>query len=82
MRLQMPSFTNLGDLIRRDRNLEKVAVIDLGGEQAPREFTYAHLDAMANAIARALARGGSAGLERAGVSQLTRRSSNVHVQVT
>ena len=59
MRLQMPSFTNLGDLIRRDRNLEKVAVIDLGGEQAPREFTYAHLDAMAHAVARALARGGA-----------------------
>jgi hypothetical protein len=39
MRLQMPSFTNLGDLIRRDRNLEKVAVIDLGGEQAPRELS-------------------------------------------
>src|ERR1700736_5329752 len=64
MPLQMPSFTNLGDLIRRDRNLEKVAIIDLGGEQAPREFTYAHLDAMANAVARALARRGFARGER------------------
>src|ERR1700686_3624725 len=60
MPLQMPSFTNLGDLIRRDRNLEKVAIIDLGGEQAPREFGYADLDGMANAVARALARGGFA----------------------
>jgi acyl-CoA synthetase (AMP-forming)/AMP-acid ligase II len=72
MRLQMPSFTNLGDLIRRDRNLEKVAVIDLGGEHAPREFTYAHLDAMANAVARALARGGFARGERIAILSANR----------
>jgi long-chain acyl-CoA synthetase len=48
-------FTNLGDLIRRDQNLDKVAIIDLGGEQKPREFTFAQLDAMANGVARALA---------------------------
>jgi acyl-CoA synthetase (AMP-forming)/AMP-acid ligase II len=47
-------FYNLGDLIRRDRDLSKVAVIDLGGEQAPRAFTYAQLDALANGVARAL----------------------------
>lgn len=47
-------FTNLGDLIRRDQDPGKVAVIDLGGETAPREFTYAWLDDMANAVARAL----------------------------
>src|SRR5262245_27974622 len=50
----MARFTNLGDVIVRDRDLDKVAVIDLGGEQVPREFTYAQLDAMANAVARAL----------------------------
>ena len=50
----MPHFTNLGDLIRRDRDLSKVAIIDLGGEQVPREFSYARLDAMANGVARAL----------------------------
>src|SRR5258707_3517386 len=50
----MTRFTNLGDLIVRDRDLDKVAVIDLGGEQIPRELTYAQLDAMANAVARAL----------------------------
>src|SRR5258705_8356300 len=50
----MARFTNLGGLIVRDRDLDKVAVIDLGGEQIPREFTYAQLDAMANAVARAL----------------------------
>ena len=50
----MPGFTNLGDLIRRDRDLGKVAVIDLGGEEVPREFSYGALDRMANAVARAL----------------------------
>jgi long-chain acyl-CoA synthetase len=50
----MARFTNLGDLIVRDRDLEKVAVIDLGGEQVPREFTYAQLGVMSNAVARAL----------------------------
>src|SRR5215470_2485021 len=50
----MARFTNLGDLIVRDRDLDKVAVIDLGGEQIPREFSYAQLDAMSNAVARAL----------------------------
>src|SRR5262249_34983324 len=54
----MARFTNLGDVIVRDRDLDKVAVIDLGGERAPREFTYAQIDAMANAIARALLKRG------------------------
>jgi acyl-CoA synthetase (AMP-forming)/AMP-acid ligase II len=50
----MSAFTNLGDLIRRDRDLGKIAVVDLGGETAPREFSYAALDAMACGVARAL----------------------------
>jgi long-chain acyl-CoA synthetase len=54
----MASFTNLGDLIRRNRDLSKIAIIDLGGEEAPREFSYAQLDAMANGVARSLARRG------------------------
>src|SRR5262249_31802318 len=45
---------NLGDLIDRSRDLDKVAVIDLGGENSPREFSYRALDAMANGVARAL----------------------------
>jgi long-chain acyl-CoA synthetase len=49
----MGDFTNLGDLIRRDRDLAKIAIIDLGGE-APREITYAALDATAMGVARAL----------------------------
>jgi long-chain acyl-CoA synthetase len=47
------AFTNLGDLIRRDRDLEKLAIIDLGGE-SERRFTYADLDRMAMGVARGL----------------------------
>jgi long-chain acyl-CoA synthetase len=59
----MANFQNLGDLIGRDRDLAKIAIIDLGGEAGPREISYAGLDAMANGVARALlarglARGG------------------------
>src|ERR1700730_10014160 len=54
------SFTNLGDLIRRDRDPGKIAIIDLGGEQVPREFTYAWLDTTANAVARSVSRRGFA----------------------
>ena len=50
----MSGFTNLGDLIPRDRDLEKVAIIDLGGDTRPREINFAALDAMANAVARGL----------------------------
>jgi long-chain acyl-CoA synthetase len=50
----MSGFSNLGDLMRRDRDLSKVAILDLGGEQGPRQFTFRELDAMANAVARAL----------------------------
>jgi len=54
----MPEFTNLGDLTGHDRDLSKVAIIDLGGEHAPREFTFAQLDAMANGVAPALTKRG------------------------
>jgi acyl-CoA synthetase (AMP-forming)/AMP-acid ligase II len=47
-------FLNLGDLIDRTRDLDKIAVVDLGGEQSPRECSYRELDAMANGVARAL----------------------------
>jgi long-chain acyl-CoA synthetase len=54
-------FKNLGDLIVRDRDLSKTAIVDLGGERGPREFTFAQLDATANGVARAL---GKRGLRR------------------
>src|SRR3979411_722566 len=57
----MASFQNLGDLIGRDRDLAKIAIIDLGGGQGPREISYARLDEMANGVARGLL---ARGLER------------------
>jgi acyl-CoA synthetase (AMP-forming)/AMP-acid ligase II len=68
----MPAFTNLGDLIRRDRDLSKVAIIDLGGQPAPRQFNYAQLDAMANGVAGALTRGGLARGERIAILSVNR----------
>src|SRR6202163_4075954 len=57
----MANFQNLGDLIGRDRDLAKIAIIDLGGEEGPREISYARLDEMANGVARVLL---ARGLER------------------
>ncbi len=49
----MGRFENLGDLVQRDRDLDKIAIIDLSGE-TPREFSYAKIDGMARSVARAL----------------------------
>jgi long-chain acyl-CoA synthetase len=68
----MPVFSNLGDLIRRERDLSKVAIIDLGGEQVPREFSYEQIDAMANGVARALAKRGLARGDRVGILSANR----------
>jgi long-chain acyl-CoA synthetase len=68
---QMPGFTNLGDLIRRDCDPAKVAIIDLGCE-AERQFTYAALDAMANGVARGLAARGLARGERVAILSANR----------
>jgi acyl-CoA synthetase (AMP-forming)/AMP-acid ligase II len=55
------TFTNLGDLIPRDRDPAKLAIIDLGVE-SERHVSFAELDRMAMAVARALlARGFSRG---------------------
>ena len=65
--MPVPHFTNLGDLIRRDRDPNKLALIDLGGETTPRQFSYAELDAMANSVARGLIRRSFARGERIGL---------------
>jgi long-chain acyl-CoA synthetase len=68
----MSAFTNLGDLVRRDRDPGKIATIDLGGEEGPREFSFAAIDAMANGAARALARRGLARGDRVGILSANR----------
>src|SRR5712672_584609 len=68
----MPTFTNLGDLIPRDRDLDKAAVIDLGGEQVPRQLTFRQIDAMANGVARALAKRGFVRGDRIGILSANR----------
>jgi long-chain acyl-CoA synthetase len=52
----MSSFQNLGQLICRNRDLAKIAIIDLSAKGQAREISYAALDAMANGVARALER--------------------------
>jgi long-chain acyl-CoA synthetase len=47
-------FQNLGQLICRDRDLSKTAIIDLDGNGHAREVSYSTLDAMANGVARAI----------------------------
>jgi acyl-CoA synthetase (AMP-forming)/AMP-acid ligase II len=57
----MSSFQNLGQLICRDRDLSKIAIIDLSRQGKATKISYAALDATANAVARTLA---LCGLER------------------
>src|SRR5579862_1856543 len=68
----MTGFVNLGDLIRLDRDLTKIAIIDLGGEPNPREFSFAQLDAMANGVARALVQRGLQRGDRVALLSLNR----------
>ncbi len=68
----MPHFTNLGDLVRRDLDLTRTAIIDLGGETSPREFSHADLDAAANGVARALTKRGLASGDRVAILSANR----------
>jgi long-chain acyl-CoA synthetase len=68
----MDQFANLGDLIRRDRDLSKIAIVDLGGETVPREYTYAELDAACMGAAQALQRRGLARGDRVAILSANR----------
>src|SRR5258706_4720549 len=57
----MLRFENLGDLIDKDQDPNKIAIVDLGGESPPREFSYRKIDALARGVAGALI---SRGLKR------------------
>jgi acyl-CoA synthetase (AMP-forming)/AMP-acid ligase II len=67
----MSPFTNLGDLIRRDRDPLALAIIDLGGE-GERSLTYADLDARARGVARALTARGFARGDRIAILSANR----------
>ena len=68
----MAGFTNLGDLIVRDRDLSKVAIIDLGGEEVPCEYSYAEFDAMCMGVARALTKRGLKRGDRVAILSMNR----------
>lgn len=50
----MSRFVNLGDIIRRDLDQKKIGLIDLGGEDGPRGYSYTEIDEKSNAVARGL----------------------------
>ena len=54
---QIPALTNLGALTPTGRDLDKVAIIDLGTGQE-RRFSYGDFEGQANAVARSLAERG------------------------
>jgi acyl-CoA synthetase (AMP-forming)/AMP-acid ligase II len=67
----MSTFTNLGDLIRRDRDPQQRAIIDLGGE-GERCFSFANIDAAAGGVARALTARGFARGDRIAILSANR----------
>ena len=42
--MSVPEFTNLGDIIRHDLDPSKIGLIDLGGEDGPREYSYSQIE--------------------------------------
>ena len=50
----MAGFRNLGDAVDRNGDPEATAIIDLGGDAAPRHYSYREFDALCDAVARGL----------------------------
>jgi long-chain acyl-CoA synthetase len=46
--------TNLGDLIDRSQDLNRLAIVDLRLPDAPREYTYADMERLSGGVARYL----------------------------
>jgi long-subunit acyl-CoA synthetase (AMP-forming) len=68
-------WSNLGDLVERQADLTKTALIDLWDAAAPRHYTHADLDQAANAVSRGLlARGYTRG-ERIAILAANRAST-------
>src|SRR6266853_1527478 len=47
-------FRNLGDAIDRNGDPDAIAIIDLGGDAAPRHYSYSEFDMLCGAVARGL----------------------------
>ncbi len=68
---RIPAFANLGALTPADRDLDKVAIIDLGTGQV-RHFSYRDFEGQANAVARSLAARGLARGDRVAILSANR----------
>jgi long-chain acyl-CoA synthetase len=69
--LETPAFTNLGSLTSAGRDLDKIAMIDLGTGQE-RVFSYRDFEQQANAVARALTARGLARGDRVAILSANR----------
>ena len=54
LKINPSKFTNLGDIIHHDKDPNKLALIDLGGENGTRQYTYYELNELCNSVARGL----------------------------